>query len=295
LKDLEDLFYQFYDVLVIVLALVFIYTSVKRGISKTLLTITGYFLGIVIASKTCGAVSEKIYSGFIQSRNTEIIYENISDIDFSRQYKAYSECLGYGIIVNSEKLDEIFRNGENITEKTYNYFSSLKKDFDSQKSFSEKFEKGCRDILFDALKPDIPSFIIENPDFPTPVFDESIRMMYNNDMTLRAVYIEENFTRASSLLFIRTVLFIIIMSATVIIAETISDRFSFIPYFGIADNILGVFSGIAKTAVILIIISEILVLLINAGNDEIFLLNSSEIEKTRIFKYIYNTVTGYPL
>lgn len=267
------------------------YVSVRNGFSKTLPVIIGYALSIFTAINTCGVTATFVYSKAFQKSNIQHIYENISEIDFSRQYKTYIDSLGYSFTVDSEKLEEIFRNGENITEETFQYFNRLQKDFDTKENFSEKFRTGYKQILFDSLKSDIPSFVIESPELSENEFDESIKMMYNDDKMLNAVYIEEHFTRTTAISFLKKISFVLIVVAVMIVLSFFINRISrFIKGFGTVDHILGLISGIAETAVYFIIISVIIKVLIDAGNNEMILFNNETIEKTRIFRHIYNII-----
>lgn len=289
---MEDLFYQFYDILVIAVTAVIMYVSVKNGISKTFPLIIGYALSFFIAFGFSGKSADYIYREFFKEKNVEGICRNISGIDFSRQYKAYIDTLGYDFTADSRRLEQIFREGDNITEKAFQYFNSLEADFDDEKSFQEKFRRGYQTVLFDALEYDIPSSEPEYSDLTQEQFDESIKMMYNDDIMLNALYIEENFTGIYTVSLIRTVSLIIIAVAFMAVFGIFSDRF-IIPHiksFGITDHTLGIISGLIGTAVSMIIISGLVVILLNTGNGEMILFNTQTIEKTRIFRHIYNTI-----
>lgn len=289
---MEDLFYQFYDILVIAVTAVIMYVSVKNGISKTFPLIIGYALSFFIAFGFSGKSADYIYREFFKEKNVEGICRNISGIDFSRQYKAYIDTLGYDFTADSRRLEQIFREGDNITEKAFQYFNSLEADFDDEKSFQEKFRRGYQTVLFDALEYDIPSSEPEYSDLTQEQFDESIKMMYNDDIMLNALYIEENFTGIYTVSLIRTVSLIIIAVAFMAVFGIFSDRF-IIPHiksFGITDHTLGIISGLTGTAVSMIIISGLVVILLNTGNGEMILFNTQTIEKTRIFRHIYNTI-----
>lgn len=289
---MEDLFYQFYDILVIAVTAVIMYVSVKNGISKTFPLIIGYALSFFIAFGFSGKSADYIYREFFKEKNVEGICRNISGIDFSRQYKAYIDTLGYDFTADSRRLEQIFREGDNITEKAFQYFNSLEADFDDENSFQEKFRRGYQTVLFDALEYDIPSSEPEYSDLTQEQFDESIKMMYNDDIMLNALYIEENFTGIYTVSLIRTVSLIIIAVAFMAVFGIFSDRF-IIPHiksFGITDHTLGIISGLIGTAVSMIIISGLVVILLNTGNGEMILFNTQTIEKTRIFRHIYNTI-----
>lgn len=284
---MEDLFYQFYDILIIVIAIVFLYSSIKKGISKTFLTASGYILSFFIASKVSSMMGEPVYLKLIQKNNIEIIYEKVSELDFSRQYKIYIDSLGYDVTADTAQLEKIFKDGTDITKKTYQYMDSLKKDFDDENQFAEKFENGYYSVLLDTLKADIPSFVLKNPDFSRQQFDENIKMMYNEDAMLNAFYIEKNFTKASSVSFIEDILFIIIMIIIMIIVSIVSDYLKLIPEFGIIDHTLGIIPGLVETAAVMIIVVGIVKILVNTGSNEMILFNTTTIEQTEIFKYIY--------
>lgn len=267
------------------------YVSVRKGFSKTLPVIIGYALSIFTAINTCGVTATFVYSRAFQKSNIQNIYENISETDFSRQYKIYIDSFGYSFTADSEKLEEIFKNGENITEETFQYFNGLQKNFDTEENFSEKFRTGYKQILFDLLKSDIPSFVLESPELSENEFDESIKMMYNDDKMLNAVYIEEHFTRTPAISFLKKISFVLTVVAVMIILGFVINRISqFIKGFGTVDHILGIISGIAETAVYFIIISVIIKVLTDAGNNEMILFNDDTIEKTRIFRHIYNII-----
>lgn len=289
--SLEDLFYQFYDLLLIAVTAVIMYVSVRNGISKTFPLIIGCVLSIFTASQTSGTAAAFLYSKIFQKTNIQHIYDNISEMDFSRQYKVYIDSLGYSFTADSQKLEEIFRSGEDITEKSFQYFDSIQKDFDSEENFSQKFRTGYKQILFESLKSDMPSFVVESPDFSQKEFDESIKMMYNEDTMLNAVYIEEHFTRKPAVSFMKKILFIFIAIAVMFLVRIVNDRISrFIPHFGIVDHTLGIISGLTETAAAFIIISAAVKILIDAGNNEMILFNTDTIEKTRIFRHIYNII-----
>lgn len=133
--------------------------------------------------------------------------------------------------------------------------------------------------------------MLESPELSENEFDESIKMMYNDDEMLNAVYIEEHFTRTPAISFLKKISFVLIVVAVMVIISFLNNRLSrFIKGFGTVDHILGIISGIAETAVYFVIISVIVKVLIDAGNNEMMLFNDDTIEKTRIFRHIYNII-----
>ncbi|MDE5946870.1 MAG: CvpA family protein [Oscillospiraceae bacterium] len=290
---MENLFYHFYDLFIIVLTLVTIFVSVKRGFSRTFIIIIGYILSIFVSYKLNDILSKSLYSNYVEEKNISIINENISRINFSQQYKVYIDSFGYNIAIDVNKLDEILMSGENTSEKVYDYCSGLNGEAISDKDlFMQKVNRGYINILSDYLKTDIPSLCFQNYDLSQELFDESIKMMYNNDKMLNASYIEENFIRKPVLSFIKTAMFIVIFSVIMIIfkylASAIEDR-NLIPAFGIVDHTLGLVNGIIETAILILIFTLIFKMLVNIGNDEMILFRTEDIEKTKIFKHIYNS------
>lgn len=272
---MENLFYHFYDLFIIVLALVIIYVSVKRGFSKTFIVIIGYMLSISVSYKLNNVISEPFYQNFAKEKNISIINKNISKMNFSQQYKVYIDGLGYNISVDTNKLDEILKSSQNISEKVYDYCYNLNsKAIDDKDVFIQQFNKGYISIIFDCLKDDIPSLCLKKYDLPSELFDESIKMMYNYDKMLNASYIEENFIRESVLSFIKTSWFIVVFSVIMIVikymASIIEDK-NLIPTFGITDHILGLVTGIIETAVLILMFTLISEMLVNIGNDEMIL------------------------
>ena len=83
---MEDLFYQFYDILVIAVTAVIMYVSVKNGISKTFPLIIGYALSFFIAFGFSGKSADYIYPEFFKEKNVEGICRNITDFVYTKLY-----------------------------------------------------------------------------------------------------------------------------------------------------------------------------------------------------------------
>lgn len=292
-KSIMDAMFQwFYDILAITIVILFVYSSAKKGFSKTVLIMSGYLFSILIASNISGAIADTFYSNAVMKSNISAISENTAKIELSQKYKTYIESSGYNIKTDASQLETIFKSGENISEKVYEYCCNAKgTGIEGKDEFIEKFQTGYADILFDALKSDIPEYALKSLYSSPADFDKNIQVMYSEDSQEAGKYIEENYIREPLVSLISAVCFIIVISAFMIIIRIIADKLNnaqIIKPFGISDHLLGGVLGIAESVIILIIAAVCVKVLIAVGNDEMMLFNSETVEKTKFFRYIFN-------
>lgn len=287
----DTMFQWFYDILALTISAVLIYSSAKKGFSKTIPVMVGYVLSIFIASMVSSPMANAFYSNVIKKNNVSAISENLSDLNFTQKYKSYIDALGYNIKTDSEKLEIIFTSDNDITESVYQYCCELNGSNIPKDSFSEKFQSGYADIVYEALKSDLPVYTLQSLYDSPADFNQNIKAMYNSDPLEIGRYIEENYVKSPIISVVKSVCFIISVFIVMFLVRIIADKINnaqLIKRFGFADRILGSILGLAEALIILAIIAVFVKSLILISNDEMMLFNSETIEKTKIFKHIFN-------
>lgn len=298
-------FWWFFDVALAAIVLVMIFLGAKRGFSKTITVLIGFIVSIVVGTAASGSVSDFFYESAVKQGNIKHIEEGLSKNDVVQKTKSYIEGLGYNVKVNESKLKEIFSKGGDVRDPLYTYLNNINgRTVDEREAFYVKITEGFAEIMDAILSENVSDYVGETTAdqiISKPAeFGDTLKAIVTEDNeetgvhNEAAAYIEEHYASAGSKEMIKLMTNVIICLVLVILSLMIVHKYNGNGTNGysmeLADRIIGAVTGIAVGAATIFILTIAVRLLVIFGSNEMLLFNSETIDKTFVFKHIYNLI-----
>ena len=287
----------FYDVLAVAVLLICIYLSGKKGVFKSVITSVGCVVGAVIAVSVSGAVSDSLYKTAVRDGNISKLEKTLIDTDISSYMGNALEGMGYNVVVSTKKLDEIFDSDKDIDEQLYRYMNNINgKVVDDEENFQKNLLECYATVMRKLISDDVSRYAVETASAKITDgkadFGSLVRQIKDSDKrkdTARIIsddYIADAYKNVIRLVVI-VVLSVIIFIITVLTVRAVTAGQTETENSK-GSNILGGIFGIITGAVILFVISVLLRLYCVTGDNETLFFNNEAVEKTYIFRYVYD-------
>lgn len=293
-------FWWFYDVIAVAAVLICIYISERKGLFRSALSIGGYLLAFALAISVSGSLSDSIYEKTVKDSNVKKLAKSVSSVNFAEQTADYIESLGYNVNVKEDKLADIYESGENFDEKIYKYVNSINAiKVDEEESFYQNLHEGYAFIIKGIVAENLTGYAAESAEnqiisHPETV-EELIPLLLEKDDSFEAArYIADTYTETTYKSMIRIISFIAVFAAAVLTAAAIihSALRNKREDMNIAAYIFGGFAGIIKGLAIAAVIATVVRLNVILGNSDMLFFNDKAIDKTYIFKYVYDFIAS---
>ncbi len=274
------------DIAVIGVMIICIAAGRHRGAVRTLIHLVGLAAAFAAAVFVSGAASEYVYEKAVRPAVIASMESKAEELEkeYLSPEKAGETLSEYGIELTEEQLAALTENKEILEE--------VLTDGEFRGKLNHVFTEYCK-ALTEAFSGALPDEIeaearryIEEKD------NENTAAEFFSEEKLSATdIIEREIVRPVMLKTVRTALFIVTFAAVMLAAAIISRAFGLIRKISAiraADGFLGGLLGIAQGLLVIAVMcaaADIFVKLTSDGNG---LLNSSVIEKTYIFKRLYN-------
>jgi uncharacterized membrane protein required for colicin V production len=262
-------FWWFYDAAAAAVILICIYSCGKKGFSKLIALVIGYVLCIAAAFAISDKAAEYIYGNYVKQRDIAAIEQLLDENKLSTEN-----------ILAEMGIDNLYDNdaAEILMQDSEAKDNALET---ADRLFSENLPLYIPDS-FSEISDQLSSGEIEN----------ILNLISGNDNLKVAEYIEENYTGAVARNIIKLICFIISLAVLIIIMKILVNSFGSNKSGNSAGSVLnhtlgGTFGAVEGVFAVFILASAVRVL-IAVGNDEMMFFNSSVVEKTYIFRYIYN-------
>ena len=271
-------FWWFYDVIAIAAVLVCIFISGKSGAIKSTINLLGYCLVLILSFSISGVISNGIYEGNVRATTIRRIEKHLSDDWLSEKSKTYIDSLDYMASPKVEKLKDIFSKECDYDAEIYKYLNNINAEkVDEEASELNTFtaesaaEKVRKDKEgFYELIPLLQT--VDNPKLAaTALTDDYIAPAYTSILRL--------------LTFV--IMFVILLVIWVLAVRVFMGKKG---EEGALSNIVGGVLGIIKGGIIVFVIAAMVRLSVILGNDEMLFFNFDAIDKTIIFKHLYQIV-----
>ncbi len=280
-----------FDGATILIILVFLIINVKRGFSKTFISVIGYILAILLGSIISDVSAEPTYDSVLSNQ----IVANVEEV-LDKHSVASSICDRikkdtFGVVISQDKLSKVVASSGSL----YNAINGKDNEFLSMDKINTLLGESVEDAISSPLKNVLPSpavdYMINSLKSNSDLLYTTVPILLQDNKSA-AEYIEQTFIKPIVLYIIKMaiffVVFLIVMIIVKIISKTIENNDS-LPTIAVAsDRLLGAILGIAEGMILLILISVVVKLLVysSGGTSEIF--SSEVIQSTKLFKTIYN-------
>lgn len=286
-----------YDVLAVVVLLVCIYISGKKGVFKSVFISVGCIIGAFLAVSLSGGVADSLYKTTVRDGNINKLEKSLIDVDITSYMGDAMEGMGYNVIVSTKKLDEILDSDKELDEQLYRYMNNINgKVVDDEESFHENLLECYAEVMRKLISDDVSKYAVETASAKITDgkadFGSLVRQIKDSDKrkdTARIIsddYIADAYKNVIRLVVI-VVLSVIIFIITVLTVRAVTAGQTETENSK-GSNILGGIFGIITGAVILFVISVLLRLYCVMGDNETLFFNNEAVEKTYIFRYVYD-------
>lgn len=290
-----------YDVVAVVAVLVSVWLCGRKGIFKSAVVLISCIIGIFVAVPISGAVSESIYKMAIRDGNINKLSKSLADTEISSYLGNALENMGYGVIVSTEKIDNILVSDKDTDEQLYNYLNNINgKVVDNETNFQVSLNECYSEVMEKIISGDMSRYAVATAsrkitDGGTD-FGNLLKMIKAGGQDKKvAGIISDDYTadayRTVIRLLVCVILFAVIFVIGLLTAKSLSgsQRESYESTGShIAGGVCGIFSGIA----VVFIIAVALRLYAVMGSNEILFFGNEAIDKTFIFRYAYDIASG---
>lgn len=295
-------FWWFYDVAAVAIILVAVFLSARKPISKAIASLMALVLGLLVAMPASSSMADSIYKNTIRNSNIDKIQKTLEEESLTQKTKAYIESLGYKVVVKEDKLENIFKElgsdsaKADVYDALYKYVNNINgRSVDTEEAFDEKMAEGFAEMISDIVSEELSlnaaeaaaAAVIENPES----INEFLILSQQEYMTDAAEYIEDNYTAASYMDIVKLLCFIILLFVIVVavkfFAHAILGKESEFTVLSIGEHIGGGVIGLFIGAFLVFIAAVAVRTYTIFGSGEMLFFNNEVIDKTLLFRYVY--------
>lgn len=276
--------YWIFDVIAILVPLVFIIGGLKKGAVMMILSLAGLIAAFFLAGIIRDSASEPLYSRYIKPKIIDEIREKSAEASDAAWVKITDVLSDYGIElnerVNPEEAEKIIIERELLTDSLFSdklnsiiseYFGGISSDYSAEASeYAGNYLKSGAVTAEESL-----GFI-------------------KKDSPLREDFIEREFIRPAAVKVAGDILWLIsfmVLSVVFgVVAKLAGGVVSRIPVIGFANRLAGAAVGFVQGVLLLIILCAALNIYISLANDPSSV--RAAIDNTHMFKLIYNYFYG---
>ena len=300
-KTMGEQFWWIYDAAIAAVILVFVFIMSRKGTVKAAISLICSVLALVIAFSVGSAVSKGVYKSMIRPSTIKNISKDLYSDSVKKRLIDQLDGLDYNLKVRDDKITELL-NDENIDldHELYVYANNINAiKVDEESVFKEKLHEIYAQIIYELVAKNCDSYIAEASRdlvIADPSQFHKIGMALNEETggqreaaaAIADNYIAPTYSKVLSYISFIAVFFIVMLIAFFII-KSYSDSIS---SGGAVSHIIGGVLGIFLGLIVIIVIAVIIKLNVVLGNNEMMVFNKETLDKTIVFKYIYNLLAG---
>ena len=278
---------SFLDVLVVAVLAITTINGYNKGFVRYILGTLGAVAVIVISFLVTDIFANEIYESFVQPPVTDYIAEKIEKISVSEMLKEDMAEVGFEIDISDDRLNEMLASDGDISKE-------ISKEANSEDA--RELEKELN-IFFEKRFPNSLDFskIGEKAEYSRNMSYDTVRALAKGDTEIGAMYLEQNLVRPFAMALVNILMFIllyVVLSIVLRIVLGITGVLDYIPLANGLNKFLGIMAGLLKGFIYLALIAGALGFVIEATGDTIINTDREIIEKTILFKYIFNFICG---
>jgi len=291
-------FWWFYDVIAVAAVLVCMFVTIKRGIMKAAVSLVGFAIALGVAFSLSSSLAGSLYTKVIRNSNVKKLDQSLTEGRYMDELENYLENLGYNIDIDGGQLKKICFAGENVDENIYKYVNNINsRKVEEEGIFMNKLHEGYASSLHGFITKQLSEYSAE---YAAREIESSPAKFYgffkllSDDDNLRpaAEYIVDNYLAAPYTSEIKLIVFIVaaifLMLITIFIETAAGKNSQMEP--SIVTHAMSGIIGLFKGAVIVFVIAVMVRLYVVLGSNKMLFFNHDAIDKTYVFKYIYNII-----
>lgn len=285
----------------LVVVLVLVITAVvgyKRGFLKYALSTFGTIAIIAISFFASGVFTDTAYDKFIKPSVVDYIDDKIDDVSVEKVVSDEIKRSGYNVNLSESQIRELLKSDGDLSKELSQILGQYGMSWSQTNKLSSQLEDFFTNRFVGKLGGLFSGFdtkkLGESNDYTKNMAYDTARAMANDDTKTAAGYLEKNLVRPFARVAVRIALFVILYILLFIAMKIIvkaSGIMDHVPVANTANKIFGVLGGLAKGLIFVAFAAYLGDLLITASGDSLKHFNNAIINKTFVFKYIYDFVS----
>ena len=286
-----------YDIIAVVAIVLCCWLSARKGIFRGAIVLIGCIVGVALAFPISSSVSKSIYKTVIRDNNVKTLNKSLGEVEVSAYLGKALENMGYNVLVNGEKLNDILDSDKDIDEQIYKYLNNINgKKVDNEENFRVNLYGAYAEALSDIFSKDISVYAMKTAENKicngkTDVGNLLKMMREGENRRDIAEIIADDYINDAYITIIRLVAFVVFFALMLIIgiltANSLSGGMRDVDLSTgakISGGICGLFTGVT----VIFVIAVFLKLYVVMGSNQELFFNNNAIDKTYIFRYAYN-------
>lgn len=292
-------FWWIFDALILFVAIYFIYSNAKRGMTKVIIMCIGYVAATVLSSVLSVVAAPTLYEVLARDSNLDAIVEMSADFDPAKVITDTVNAERYGVTVEQNKIEAFLLPPDtaDFIPKVYQHIvrqcgyeptPQLNFHYLIQNAFAEEYSELMLQYLPDYAAATFREKIVQD----TSVMYTIIENMYSSTNTAKgsAAYIEDTFVMESTIEVFRIFIYLILFSIIMVFVALLASALEYKLYFNVSsfsDHLLGGFLGLLEAGVMLVLLTIVARLLILLGGGKMLCFNEETVMETKLFHYLY--------
>lgn len=297
-------FWWVFDALVILVAGYVLYSNIKRGMTKVMALSIGYIIAAFAASLIAAFGAQPVYESVAQNSNISAVESVNEHVDLAGAFAKTINAQDYGFQCTGRDIAAILR------KQDYQQFDHALYEYTDEKSNGTVGDEGVFRILIkksfiqaygDAMNDKLPRYarasfekqINESSDTMRKIVDA----LYSSKSSSRetAEEIERLFAQEATVEVLRIFIYVIVLSVLMVIAAVINAILQNRLFFNLTntkERFYGGVFGLLEVGVMLVLLTLLIRLLVLLGGGKILFFSEEAIEKTFLFKHLYNNLSA---
>ena len=293
-------FWWIYDALVLLIFGYVLHSNYKRGMTKVIILSIGYLIAAFAASLIASFGAKPVYKSVAQSSNISAVETVNEHVNLAQAFSDAINQGGYGFTCTQADIESILRSPEKkpFDHALYEYACRRNNDTigpenDFQDVLRKTFIKSYGEEMGNRLPRYAQTSFERQVNADVNVMRNIVDALYDKSQSPRetASTIESLFAKQATIEVLRIFLYLIVLSILMVIVAIINSIAQNKLFFNLSnfrEHIYGGVFGILEAGVMLILMTIVVRLLVLLGGGKIFCFSNDTINKSVIFKYLYN-------
>lgn len=294
-------FWWFYDVIVVAVALVLIFITVKRGFMKATATAVGYILAVFISFSVSGGLADSIADTALKGSKIKDLTFTLAENDYAAELTAQINSLKYYAPADQRVIQDIYSTGENVDNNIYTYLSRLNNGLpDSEEEFYVKLHEcyaaSASKFIEKRLSPYSAECAAEQIKKQPQKYWQFLKLLCDDETKQPAAkYMIENYLKQPYSTYMRLIVYVVLFAIILLLTLFISTSVGRYDHTekGFVTVSLSILIGLGKAAAVLLTIAVLIRLNVITGSDKMLFFNHEAIDSTYIFKYFYAIIKSW--
>ncbi len=303
-------FWWFYDVIAAAAVAVCAFLAGRKGPVKSMVTFVGCIIALFVGISAGSGISKPLYSNIMRDSNVTKLTKTIESEKLPEKVAEKINSMGYLVTVDQKKLQSIYetdlskKRGSTYDSLIYSYMNSINsKKVDDEDAFIGKLHEAYAEIIKDFVSEELSPYaaeiayreILRGFEKDDGKFNELIPLLMDIETKKPAAeYIVDEYTESAYVEVIRLITMVGLMAVIIVVSLLLSKTLSSgqDEYVSPGAHMIGGIIGLLTGAVIVVLIAAIVRLYAVMGNNEMMFFNNKAIDRTYVFKYVYDFITN---